>query len=92
MHLLADLCIGSCYLSFKNEELVLCPERLNFLNELERVNEQYCGFYLCLILGHVCQSSQCMAGLQKQVRSIPVGAVEHGEIVSFGLKVRYALP
>lgn len=33
-----------------------------------------------------------MAGLQKQVRSIPLGAVEHGEIVSFGLKVRYALP
>lgn len=33
-----------------------------------------------------------MAGLQKQVRSIPLGAMEHGEIVSFGLKVRYALP
>lgn len=31
-----------------------------------------------------------MAGLQKQVRSIPVGAVKHGEIVSSGLKVRYA--
>lgn len=31
-----------------------------------------------------------MAGLQKQVRSIPTGAKEHGEIVSSGLKVRYA--
>lgn len=33
-----------------------------------------------------------MAGLQKEVRSIPTGAEEHGEIVSSGLKVRYALP
>ncbi|KAF4797346.1 peroxisomal acyl-coenzyme A oxidase 1 isoform X1 [Turdus rufiventris] len=42
-----------------------------------------------LLLRHVCQSPQCMAGLQKQVRIIPVGAVKHGEIVSSGLKVSF---